>query len=151
MRVMLRWLRCVMLALRRHLGDDRWSLRCDGHEVRSYVTDDLRLAIVYRARCFASASEKERFARMSESMTLRGVLGVFRAELAARGRLSSADADVEPLALAMLIINEFVRFGLCVGACLSSLLARKGIRCHRPRCCPSITARSRNCSRGQSP
>ena len=39
-----------------------WVLRVDGSEVlQRYSTDDLRVTIVYRARCFHDAAEAERF------------------------------------------------------------------------------------------
>ena len=37
-------------------GDEQgWALRVDEEEVRRYDTDDLRVSIVYRARCFETA------------------------------------------------------------------------------------------------
>ena len=46
------------------------------------------------------------------TLTLEQVLGVFRAELTRRGKLASVDAKVAPLDLAMLIVDEFIRYPL---------------------------------------
>ena len=46
------------LTLDRESGD--WVLSADGEELRRYTWDDLRISIVYRARCFESDEEKQR-------------------------------------------------------------------------------------------
>lgn len=43
-------------------GRGGWVLRADGKEVlQRYTTDDLRVSVVYRARCFHDAAEAKRF------------------------------------------------------------------------------------------
>jgi hypothetical protein len=42
-------------------GGDRWQLRVNGEPLRDYTTNDLRVSIVYRGRCFAHAAEATAF------------------------------------------------------------------------------------------
>jgi hypothetical protein len=42
--------------------NDTWTVFSDTNAVRNYTTDDIRWAVVYRARCFASEEEKTRYA-----------------------------------------------------------------------------------------
>ena len=35
-----------------HLGSDKWVIRSQGNDLKNLTTDDLRISIVYRARCF---------------------------------------------------------------------------------------------------
>ena len=37
-----------------YVGDEQWELREDKKVLKSYPTKDLRMTIVYRARCFES-------------------------------------------------------------------------------------------------
>jgi hypothetical protein len=96
-----------------HIGNDDWELRCDSELLRRYRTDDLRMSVVYRAKCFASASEAQRYETQREDtlLTLEQVLATFRADLEKRGRIHQAD-QVAPLDLAQLILSEYVRYPL---------------------------------------
>jgi hypothetical protein len=42
-------------------GGDRWQLRVNGEPLGDYTTDDLRVSIVYRGRCFAHSAEATAF------------------------------------------------------------------------------------------
>ena len=45
-----------------YLGDEAWELRADGVAVGApYATDDLRLSLVFRARCFEDAATVDKF------------------------------------------------------------------------------------------
>jgi 2,4-dienoyl-CoA reductase-like NADH-dependent reductase (Old Yellow Enzyme family) len=44
----------------RYLGKERWAVLCDDRTVAEYAMKDLRIAIVYRARCFADAFDTVR-------------------------------------------------------------------------------------------
>jgi hypothetical protein len=94
-----------------HVGSERWELRCDDRLLREYATDDLRMSVVYRGKCFASAADAERFRALpaSEMLPLDAVLATFRADLEKRGRMHHGD-DVAPLALANLIVSEYIRY-----------------------------------------
>lgn len=59
-----------------YLGDEKWGLFIDNQLAYNYSTDELRLCIVYRARCFRDEEEKNRFYNLenNEVMTLDYVL-----------------------------------------------------------------------------
>lgn len=99
------------LAFCRHIGDDQWHLRCDNALVRSYTTDDIRFAIVYRARCFRDRAESDRFSTLpeSEQLQLDDVLETMRAELVRR-QVLAADATPTRLELALQIMAEFIKY-----------------------------------------
>ena len=42
-------------------GGEKWRLDASGEKLAEYTTDDLRISIVYRARCFLNADEANRF------------------------------------------------------------------------------------------
>lgn len=102
-------------------GDDMWVLRSNGSIVRQYATDDLRISLVYRARCFANASEAAHY-RQNGSITTGGppeqmlsledVLATLGRDLAARGLVPSADAalSMDRLELAMLLLQTYVAY-----------------------------------------
>lgn len=101
-----------------HAGGERWVLESNGTVLQNYTTDDLRMSIVYRARCFASADEASRFdgrgGPEEGMMTLEGILRTFGRELARRGEVASEEAAMamDRLELGLLIINTFVRYPL---------------------------------------
>ena len=96
-----------------------WVLTADGDEVlERYDTDDLRVSIVYRARCFADAEEAARFGGdggpASERLSLDEVLATLADEMARRGAVPSAEAALalDRRALAIKILDTFVRYPL---------------------------------------
>ena len=113
-----------------------WALWRDGLEggegdatmLANYSTDDLRVSIVYRGRCFRSAAEAERYTAQFKAPTapgdplaLESVLSRLIEDLAARGRLSNStgalslrsfDGPAKRLELALLLLDEYVRYPL---------------------------------------
>ena len=58
-----------------YIGNNKWQIYV-GDEIREeYHTNDLRISIVYRARCFRSEEERHRFNNLhpNEYMTLEGI------------------------------------------------------------------------------
>jgi hypothetical protein len=66
-----------------YLGQERWGLFIDEQLAHNYTTDDLRLCIVYRARCFRDEAEMNRFYHLPEGevMSLDHVLDTLIAEM----------------------------------------------------------------------
>ena len=112
----------------------RWALTTDGATRRTYAKDELRFSIVYRARCFASEGERERFASQrrgnaaagepSDMMPLADILATLKGDLARRdaggaaadgaavaARRAALDA-LPPLELAMRLIDGYARYPL---------------------------------------
>jgi hypothetical protein len=99
-----------------YVGNDKWELRSNNQLLHTYDTDDLRMTIVYRARCFANADEAHRFNNLppDQYLKLDYILDTFRADLVKRGRLTAAQAadNSDPMALPLMILNEYVKYPL---------------------------------------
>ena len=92
-----------------------WDLRTDGERRASYRDEELRLSLVFRARCFASPAEAERFRGQAgaDLLSLDAILDEFRRDLRRRGRLSAAEAAADDrLLLALRILDTYVRYPL---------------------------------------
>ncbi|CAJ0947063.1 unnamed protein product, partial [Mesorhabditis belari] len=48
-------------------GQDKWTVTSNGKTLKTFKTDDLRITIVYRARCFESEEKKAQFSRIRET------------------------------------------------------------------------------------
>lgn len=100
-------------------GNDTWMLRSNGSIVQKYKTNDLRISLVYRARCFANEAEAASY-RQEGDMTIGGpakqmlsledVLGTLGVDLARRGLVSSAEAalKMDRLEYAMLLLDTYL-------------------------------------------
>ena len=98
-----------------HLEGDNWELRVADEVVQRYTTQDFRISMVYRARCFASAEEATRYATLPEEemMSLENVLNTLQADLIKRGVTTQAKLDTMPkLDLAFLIIDTYIKYPL---------------------------------------
>jgi hypothetical protein len=105
----------------RYVDGDNWTLESSGRHVANYTTDDLRITIVYRARCFGDSGEVKRFYAQQASgghgegmMQLDDVLAKLSAELVARGRVASVEAALamRRVDLALLLMDEFISYPL---------------------------------------
>lgn len=98
---------------------DGWALRVNGEELlQRYSTDDLRMSVVYRARCFESADEAEAFdgngGPPEQKLSLSDVLSTLADEMVQRGAVASAEAalKLDRRTLAVLILDTFVHYPL---------------------------------------
>ena len=68
----------------RYVGNETWQLSVGDEVTHTYDTEDLRMSIVYRAKCFKSEAERDRFNSMSEEekMTLESILDKLKMDLA---------------------------------------------------------------------
>eukprot|EP00164_Ancoracysta_twista_P016045 GFYU01026769.1.p1 GENE.GFYU01026769.1~~GFYU01026769.1.p1 ORF type:complete len:459 (-),score=61.12 GFYU01026769.1:179-1555(-) len=98
----------------RCIGKDQWHLR-DGplkkgsNVLRTYTTDELRIAFVWRLRCFRDDAELNRFERKEKPLSLEFVLDTFQQDLVTRGRLQ-AGQEVSRYELGRAIIDEYVHY-----------------------------------------
>ena len=87
-----------------------WVLRANGAALGRYGTNDLRIALVWRALCFAS--EADRAAAAAEPrMALEDILGRLEADLRARGVLPPAPAPrPPPLEFGLLLVRYYAPY-----------------------------------------
>eukprot|EP01128_Nolandella_sp_AFSM9_P009179 TRINITY_DN57_c4_g1_i1.p1 TRINITY_DN57_c4_g1~~TRINITY_DN57_c4_g1_i1.p1 ORF type:complete len:472 (+),score=115.22 TRINITY_DN57_c4_g1_i1:164-1417(+) len=98
-----------------YIGDNKWNLLSDGEVVREYDNDELRTSVVYRAKCFRDAAERDRWNNFPEKdqMTLEEIKEKFKADLVSRNRSTAEDLEaLSPLDFALLLIKEYIAYPL---------------------------------------
>ncbi len=93
-----------------HVGDDQWQLACDGAVVGRYATADLRIATVYRAKCFKDEASADAFRAFpaASMFLLDEIASIFRRDLEMRWRIRLGE-EVAPVDFALRMIKEYVR------------------------------------------
>lgn len=95
------------------LGGDRWEVQSDGQTIQKYSTQDLRITIVYRARCFKDAEELDAYKAYGTIMDLDDILSKMVDDLVGRGALKESEkASINRLDLAFKIIETYIRYPL---------------------------------------
>jgi hypothetical protein len=96
-----------------YLGDDKWQLVSNGKVVNSYATNDLRISIVYRARCFENEARAKHFNSLpdDEILSLDNILEVLKNDLVRRGKLG-AEQDISRMDLAMKLMDTYISYPL---------------------------------------
>ncbi len=86
---------------------DRWVLRSpDDGVLAEYDWSELRLSVSWKAYCFASEGERDRWRDHTDDLTLDTIIETLRADVSARrGVEVPRDAD-----LGLTLIDEYVRF-----------------------------------------
>ena len=99
----------------RYKGDERWELTdltAGGRVLRAYHSDDLRISLVYRARCFRSEEDKAKY-KTHPAISISDILAVFQRDLAEKhGHSPEALAALSRLDLGKLIVNTYVKYPL---------------------------------------
>jgi hypothetical protein len=88
--------------------DGRWALRADGAVIARYPWDEIRFSISWKAYCFADESERRAWREHQDDLVLDRILDRLVEDLRTRGRLDGERPD--PTSLALLLIDEYVRF-----------------------------------------
>ena len=95
-------------AMRLVWDDGRWALRHGDAVVARYRWDEIRFSISWKAYCFADETQRRLWREHRDDLALEPILDRLVDDLRRRGRLESERPD--PTALAMLLIEEYVRF-----------------------------------------
>jgi hypothetical protein len=93
----------------RYLGDEHWELSNGKAVIRQYHTHDLRMSLVWRARCFEDEAEKNKWHSYTDELSVDDIIDTFVNDLQKRGKLSAGEV-LPPLDLAQLIIREYVEY-----------------------------------------
>jgi hypothetical protein len=97
---------------------EQWLLENEDGAMATYATSDIRISVVYRAKCFASEEERDTYnvdlKIDDKQMELDDVLSKFAADLVRRGKVSSVKAamDMPRLDYAMLLMDEYIQYPL---------------------------------------
>jgi hypothetical protein len=105
------------ISVLKYMGSDRWEVQSDGQAIASYSTEDLRIAIVYRAKCFPSQQEAHRYKTFHEDaanlMSLEGILQTLRNDLVENKGVSREKLDsLSRLELAFLLMEKYIQYPL---------------------------------------
>jgi len=105
--------------LRYRTEDDIWELLSKDKIVGEYNTDDLRIAVVYRAKCFTNEAEAKTYNSQFKlhnsphNLNLEQVLGTFAEDLVAEGLVKDADYalnEMPRLDLALLLLDTYIKY-----------------------------------------
>jgi hypothetical protein len=83
--------------------------------MQSYDTIDLRMSIVYRARCFHDASERAKFyaQNVDDRIQLSDILDTFKRDMVTRRVITQKQLDSKStLDLALLIMDTYIKYPL---------------------------------------
>lgn len=104
---------------------DTWILYSNDKIIQQYATDDLRISIVYRGRCFENEEEKYRYHQQQRSnrthdndmIPLEKILDTFRHDLVQRGvRTHDQLESMKPLDFALLLMDTYIKYPLSTTA-----------------------------------
>jgi len=96
-------------------GGENWEIQSDGVTIKRYSTSELRLSLVYRAKCFASKDEAQRFAGLGkiDMLSLESVLEKLSANLVKKNRVSAEKLrGMSKLDLAFTLIDSYIVYPL---------------------------------------
>lgn len=97
----------------RYLGNDIWEVQSNNENIKNYTTNDLRISIVYRARCFKDESEIKEYINDTNIMNLNDIFNIFINDLINKGKLQKDKIDtLNRLDLAFLIIDTYIIYPL---------------------------------------
>jgi len=89
-------------------GDNTWHLRSGDELVRDYDWSELRYSVQWKANCFANAEEEALVESHADDLTVQGVIESLVEDLRSRERIAGERPN--DTALAMLMMNEYIRF-----------------------------------------
>ncbi|CAK9088781.1 unnamed protein product [Durusdinium trenchii] len=98
-----------------YVGDELWELRSEGQVLQSYNSSELRMTIVYRARCFTSEEERQRYLKQApeDLLSLDEILEKLKEDLVKRRRLSRDQAaSMDRLDLAVMLLDTYIKYPL---------------------------------------
>ena len=98
-----------------YAGNEKWNLVVDGRVTRVYDSDDLRVSIVYRARCFKDHTEAIGYKEYPDDkkLSVEHVLEVLKNDLVERNLISRDRLKaMSPMKLALFIMDSYITYPL---------------------------------------
>jgi len=87
-----------------------WQVVSDNKIIKEYGFSDLRIALVWRSRCFADETERETY-RQTPPMATSEILRRLKEDLVVRGKLQPGE-EPSPVALGELLIKTYIKYPL---------------------------------------
>mmetsp|Transcript_1129 Transcript_1129/g.699 ORF Transcript_1129/g.699 Transcript_1129/m.699 type:complete len:436 (+) Transcript_1129:43-1350(+) len=100
-----------------YTGNEEWKIFCGDRVVANYSTNDLRISIVYRARCFDSEQQAKEYENFQNSpdkiLKLDYIVETFKKDLVTtKGFTRDALDRLSSLDFAFLIMNTYIQYPL---------------------------------------
>jgi hypothetical protein len=100
-------------------GNEKWQIFCDHQPLPEnqgvYDTSELRISIVYRARCFRSEREKQRYHSQTpeDMIPLETIMNTFKEDLVKnKGYKKDYINSLKPFNFAMLLVDKYLKYPL---------------------------------------
>jgi hypothetical protein len=95
-----------------YVGNDKWEVRVDEEVVADIPDKDLRVSIVYRARCFHDQAELEKYKNYPDEnhMSLDYVLQKLVDDMVAQGAAKATDIKLPRIDLAMKLMSHYIKY-----------------------------------------
>jgi len=96
------------------LQDEDWAVICDNKTISEYQTKDLRMSVVYRARCFKNQADLDLYqVKKDEFMEMEFILGTFKQDLMKKKGLRERYLNsLSKYDLALLIMDTYIVYPL---------------------------------------
>lgn len=98
----------------RYAGDEKWQLMdlTDNTHMADYTSDDLRISLVYRARCFESDQAKAAYKEFP-SIPIEKILAIFKADLIKNHKMTEEKLmSMTRFDLGLMIMNTYIKYPL---------------------------------------
>jgi hypothetical protein len=99
----------------KYVGGEKWNLVVDDKVIAEYTSSELRVSIVYRARCFTDEDELKRYEEYPQEkhMDLESVLHKLKLDLIQKNIVSKEKIEnMDRLEFAILLISEYIKYPL---------------------------------------
>jgi hypothetical protein len=91
-------------------GDGRWTVRDGSEVVSTYMEDEIRLSISWKAYCFVDDAARQAWRTNADDLSLDVILDALTDDLRTRGRLVDGAGRPPDAELGRMLIDEYVRF-----------------------------------------
>lgn len=91
-------------------GEHLWDLVSDEQVIKTYPEDAIRFSVVYRARCFATKKDIEKYHEDQKNpMPLEEIMETFRKDLVKKGLMTEGQ-KMTPYEFGLLLLDTYVKY-----------------------------------------
>lgn len=95
-------------------GEENWAILCDKEPIAHYHTSDLRMSLVYRARCFSSQEELQKYhsQKPEDMLPLDTILSTFKNDLVHQKKKFTLEQlnSMNKLDFAMMLMDQYLKY-----------------------------------------
>lgn len=95
----------------KYIGNETWNIVVNGAVLRQYASKDLRISIVYRARCFGSSEEAARFRAPQDLLSVEEVLDALTKDMLAKNKVTETRLEkLDRVELGILMMETYIKY-----------------------------------------